>query len=116
MGTVVAHERHQFAVVLAHQAGLNVAEADQRPAGRPGLAPIVGDRHDRGENVSEYKRQDPAPGGQHDRMNPRHPAQPLVELIRERSWSSLSVLRYLLFSSALRSAIAASSRGQISWA
>ena len=39
------------AVVLAHQAGLNVAEADQGPAGRPGLTPIVGDRHDRGNRT-----------------------------------------------------------------
>ena len=44
---VVAHEGHERAVVLPHQAGLDVAEADHRAARRPGLPLVVAEGHDR---------------------------------------------------------------------
>ena len=46
MRAVIAHESNECAVVLAYEAGLNVAEAEQRLAGSPGRPAVIGDRHD----------------------------------------------------------------------
>ena len=83
-------------------------------------APIVGDRHDRRRERVGVKRQDPAPRGKHERMNPRHPAQPLIKLVAPdrlpSSRLSRDRLRDRLLSPALKLAIACSiSVGEIPW-
>ena len=62
-------------------------------------APVVADRHDRRRERVGVERQDPpARTGGHDRVNPRHPAQPLKERSRERVSPSERSSRYFDFS------------------
>lgn len=80
-GAVVAHEGVEGAVALFTDAGLDVAEAEERGAGVPVDAPVVGDGHKREGEAVGVKWDDEAFAIEDEGMGAGHPAEALVEFV-----------------------------------
>lgn len=78
---IFTHVRDEGSVVAAEDAGLDVAETDQRLAGAPGVAGIIADGH-QGKRVRvAVEGQEQSAGGELRRFATRLPAEALIELV-----------------------------------
>src|SRR5262245_36601765 len=81
-GSVIAHQCEKRSVLLPNDAGLDVSPSDERSAGLPRHAPVVGNGHQREREAVRIKRDYQSAVVENERMGAGHPS------IRRKSLSA----------------------------